>query len=211
MYENEKKAVLAAARKLREYNLISLTGGNVSLRVGEDRFLVTPSGMDYNEMNYDDVCLIDSKVNLIEGKRKPSSDSEALIYIFENMKEVNAIVHTHQPYATAVGLVCDKLPATLVTIIDANHDDVPVAPWTPSSNLGMGKVCVEYANDSLAVIMKHHGVIAFGKDMQEALYSAVYLEEGAKTYCIAKMMGNVEELPKEEIEKEKAGWQTYGQ
>lgn len=211
MYEQEKAAMLDAAKKMKEYKLISLTGGNVSMRVDENRYLVTPSGMDYDTMTPEDICLIDENASLIEGKRKPSSDSTALIYIFEHKKEVNAIIHTHQPYATAVGLVCDKLPATLVTIIDANNADVPVAPWTPSSNLGMGKICVEYSTDALAVIMKHHGVIAFGSTLEEALFSAVYLEEGAKTYCIARMMGEVEELPQEEIDKEKSGWTTYGQ
>ena len=211
MYEKEKRDVLYCARKLKEYKLISLTGGNVSMKIDDDLYLVTPSGMDYDIMTEEDICVIDKDAKVIEGKRKPSSDSSALIYIYENKPEVKAIIHTHQPWATAVGLVSDKLPATLVTLIDAAHGDVPVAPWSPSSNIGMGKVCVNYATDALAVIMKHHGVITFGGSLEEALCAAVYLEEGAKTYSIARMMGQVPELSPSDIADELNGWSDYGQ
>ena len=99
----------------------------------------------------------------------------------------------------------------MVTLIDACQGDVPVAPWTPSSDIGMGKLCVKYGNGSRAVIMKRHGVIAYGPTLADALFSAVYLEEGAKTYVMAKMLGEVTELPREEIIRELGGMERYGQ
>ena len=172
------------------------------MMVDENRYLVTPSGMLYEKMTIEDIVLIDHDCQVIEGKRKPSSDASALIYIFDHLP-VKAIIHTHQPYATAIGFNNDSLPACMVTLIDA--------PFTPSSNVGMGQLAVKYANDATALIMKHHGVIAYGKDLEEALYSAVYLEEAAKTYCMARIMGAVPELSEDEIAKESAGWLNYGQ
>lgn len=212
MYEQEKSEVLKAALEIKKCNLVSLSGGNVSLKVAEDRFLVTPSGMIYEEMTPDDVCLIDGNGTVIEGTRKPSSDSAALTYIFEHMPGIRAVIHTHQPWATAAGFLMDEIPEFLVTIIDACHNPVKVAPFTPSSAVGMGVLAVEYAGDSLAVILKHHGVITFGKDMNEALYAAIYLEESAKTLVLAKSVGvNIPPLDPELIAREKAGWETYGQ
>ena len=211
MYENEKRAVLKACMQMKEYNLISLSGGDISIKIDDDTYLVTPSGMLYEDMDYEDICVIDNKGNIKEGKRKPSSDYKALLYIFEQRKDVNAIIHTHQPYATAIGLVSDYLPATLVTLIDACKCNVKVAPWTKSSDIGMGILAIDYLGDSNAVIMKHHGVITIGKDLNEALYGAIYLEEGAKTYCIARIMDKVPELSEKEIQDELGGWDTYGQ
>lgn len=211
MFEKEKEAVLSACLKMKEYKLISLTGGNISMRIDDNTFLITPSGMLYEDMNIDDIVVVDKKGNKIEGERKPSSDIDALLYIFENMPKVNAIIHTHQPYATAIGLVNDSLPACMVTLIDAVHARINVAPWTRSQDIGMGKLVVEYAGDASAVILKHHGVVTYGGDLNEALYSAVYLEEAAKTYCMARIMGNVPELTEEEIKEEAAGWESYGQ
>lgn len=211
MYDEIKKDMLEACLKMKEYKLISLAGGNIAVRVDDGKFLVTPSAIEYDKMTYEDIVLIDEDCNVIEGYRKPSSDSSAIVYIFKHMPEVNAVIHTHQPYATAIGMVQDRLPACMVTLIDACQGDVPVAPWTPSSDIGMGKICVEYANDSRAVIMKRHGVIAYGPSLSDAIFSAVYLEEGSKAYVLAKLMGEVTELPKEEIIRELGGMDRYGQ
>lgn len=211
MYDELKKEMLEACLKMKEYRLISLSGGNVAVRVGENRFLVTPSAIEYDKMTYEDIVLIDENCRVVEGNRKPSSDSTAIVYIFQQMPEVNAVIHTHQPYATAIGMVQDRLPACMVTLIDACQGDVTVAPWTPSSDIGMGKLCVEYGRDSRAVIMKRHGVIAYGPSLADALFSAVYLEEGAKTYLLARLIGEVTELPKEEIIRELGGMDHYGQ
>ena len=211
MYEKEKQQVLDTALEIKRCGLVSLSGGNVSLRVGEGQYLVTPSGMIYEQMTADDVCLIDDDCHVIEGERKPSSDASALVYIFQHLP-VNAIIHTHQPWATACGFMTDELPDFLVTIMDACKNPVKVAPFTPSSAIGMGELAVEYTDDSLAVILKHHGVITYGEDLEEALFAAVYLEDSAKTFAIAKAMGaEIPALDPELIAKEKAGWETYGQ
>lgn len=212
MYEAEKAEVLKTALQIKQNRLASLSGGNVSMRLGENRYLVTPSGMDYEIMTPEDICLIDGQCQLVEGCRKPSSDSSALIYMFEHMPEVNAIIHTHQPWATAVGFFTDELPEFLVTVIDACRNPVKVAPFTPSSDIGMGILAVEYASDALAVILKHHGVLAYGESLQQALYSAVYLEESAQTYVLAKSMGaQIPLIAPELIRAEKEGWEHYGQ
>lgn len=212
MYKAEKAAVLNAALEIKKCGLVSLSGGNVGVRVAEDRFLVTPSGMIYAEMTPEDVCLIDGECRVVEGRRKPSSDSEALVHIFRNMPEVGAVIHTHQPWATAAGFVMDEIPECLVTIIDACGAPVRVAPFTPSSAVGMGVLAVEYAGESRAVILKHHGVITFGADLKEALYAAVYLEEGAKTVMLARMANAaIPPLDPELVAREKAGWESYGQ
>lgn len=211
MFEKEKEEVLNCARTIKENKLVSMTGGNVSARMPDGTILVTPSGMAYDVMVPEDIVAVDSKGKVLEGKWKPSSDLPALLYIFEKMPKVNAIIHTHQPYATALGLVCDKVPASLVTIIDACHSEVMVAPFTRSSDLNMGILTVEYAGDALAVILKHHGVMAYGSSIQEAMYSAIYLEETAKTFAVAMAIGQVPELSREDIEAEIAGWQEYGQ
>lgn len=212
MFEEQKKQILDAALEIKANRLISLSGGNVSMRVGENRYLVTPSGMRYETMTPADICLIDENCNVVEGTRKPSSDSSALIYMFRHMPHINAIIHTHQPWATAAGFAVNELPEFQVTIIDACRNPVKVAPFTPSSAIGMGILATEYAGDSLAVILKHHGVVAFGANMEEALYSAVYLEESAKTFVLTKAMGvEIPPLDPELVRLEKQGWETYGQ
>ena len=132
MYEKEKSMIMKACMRMKEYRLISLTGGNISLKIDDDTYLMTPSGMLYEDMTIDDLCVVDHNGKLKEGFRKPTSDAAALIYIYDHMPEVKATIHTHQPYATAIGMNNDSLPACMVTLIDANHARIHVAPWTKS-------------------------------------------------------------------------------
>ena len=100
---------------------------------------------------------------MVEGTRKPSSDSPALVYMFEHMPHINALIHTHQPYATAAGFASDQIPEFLVTLIDANG--AAGLTWRhspPSSDIGMGIMAVKYAGEARAVILKHHGIMAYG-------------------------------------------------
>lgn len=212
MFEREKAEVLQTALEMKHNRLIALCGGNVSMRLPDDTFLMTPSGMIYEDMVPEDVVHLDQNGQVLEGKRKPSSDYEALLYVFEKMPWVGGLIHTHQPYATAVGFVTDLLPACLVTQIDANRGDVRVAPFTPSGEKEMGVLTVEYAGSAWATILKHHGVMAFGPTLKDALFSAVYLEETAQTYLAARaVVPEIPQLPEELVRREADSWLHYGQ
>ena len=185
-----REQMIHAAKELKYYRLISLCGGNVSVRLDDGNFLITPSGMEYDNMQPEDICKVDRTGKVIEGKWRASSDTAAIIYIFENMPEVNAVIHTHQPYATAISLVEDEFPPCCVTQVDALRGKVNVAPFTISGDRAMGPLTCDYMEGSFAVILKNHGVMAVGVDLRKCLYAAVYLEEAAKTYCIARSMSN---------------------
>ena len=189
MTQGLKKAVIDTALKLKEYHLISLSGGNVSLRLEDGNILVTPSGMDYEAMVESDVLLMDPQGNILEGGRRPSVDTVALLYIYEHLPKVNSIIHTHQVYATAVGLIEDVLPAAVTTLANVTLGEVNVTQYSSAASVDMGIQTVEYLNDKRAVILKNHGVITVGEDLKQALYAAVYLEDAAKTYLVAKMAG----------------------
>jgi L-ribulose-5-phosphate 4-epimerase len=213
MYEKEKKEILKTALLLKEYRLIALSGGNVSLRTEKGHVLVTPSGMIYDYMVPEDVLVLDIDGNTIEGTRKVSVDTEALLYVLKNMPEVNAVIHTHQVYASAVGLVEDVLPAAVTTLPNACLGSVNVAPYSSAASLEMGINAVKYIGNRRAVILKNHGVVTIGGTLKEALYAAVYLEDAAKTYIMAKAIGTPAILDKEQVEVavDKFKPENYGQ
>lgn len=212
MYQKEKEEVIKAGIKLDRYGLIALSGGNVSCKVDEDRVLVTPSGMIYEDLASDDIILMDLSGKIIEGNRKASVDTKALLYIYNNMPEVKAVIHTHQPYATALGLVMDEFKCNLTTLANAAKGSVNVCPFSSAASEQMGIEAVENLKGKLAVILKHHGVIAVGNSLKQALYSCIYLEEAAQTYCIARSMSSdVAMMTDEQIEQAVKVFDYYGQ
>ncbi|MBI9105275.1 MAG: class II aldolase/adducin family protein [Spirochaetales bacterium] len=211
-FESERKEIIQAALKLDKYGLVALSGGNVSARMENGEILVTPSGMIYEDMIEQDVLVVDLDGNIIEGERSASVDTEALLYIFKNMPQINAVIHTHQPYATAVSLVADELPCIVTTLPNATKGAVKVLPFASAASIDMGIQTVENAGEQLAVILKNHGVIGLGSSLKEALYSCVYLEEAAKTYIYAHSVSNeVSQLTPAQVEQAVDVFKYYGQ
>lgn len=212
MFEKEKEEVIKAGMKLDRYGLIALSGGNVSVRMPSGEILVTPSGMIYEDMVIDDVLVVSLDGLILEGKRRASVDTEALLHIFKNRNDVHAVIHTHQPYATAIGLVEDEVVCNLTTLANATRGSVKVAPYSSAASLDMGIKALENLGDQLAVVLKHHGVIAIGDSLKQALYACIYLEEACKTILMAKSTGKEMALmTQDQIEAAVEVFKHYGQ
>ena len=206
MYEALKHDIIQAGILMDRYQLISLSGGN------NNHILVTPSGMIYETMVDDDVIVLNLDGSIVEGTRRVSVDTEALLYIFNHRPDVNAIIHTHQPYATAVGLIADELPCCLTTLANTSEGAVQVAGYASAASLDMGIQAVEHIGSSLSVILRNHGVVCIGTTLKQALYAAVYLEESAKTYTIARSISpNIALLNQQQIDDAIAVFNRYGQ
>lgn len=214
MFEKAKSELISAGKKLDRYGLIALSGGNLSCRMPTGELLITPSGMIYEEMVPNDIVVMDIEGAIIEGERRVSVDNVALRYIFKERPDINGIIHTHQPYATAIGLVDDEIVCNLTTLANATKGAVKVAPYSSAASIDMGIQTVNNLGDQLAVVLKHHGVVAVGSSLKEALYSCVYLEEAAKTLVLAKAYGNGKKmamLTQEQIDTAVEIFNDYGQ
>jgi len=212
MYEGEKKELIWAGKKMDHYGLIALGGGNVTVRLSTGEILMSPSGMIYEELKPDDIVVMNPDGKIIEGGRRPSSDKEALLYIMREMPEVNAVIHTHQPYATGIGLTCNEFACNLTTLANAARGSVSVAPYSAPNSKQMGENAVKYMNGKLAVILKHHGVISIGNSLKQALYACVYLEEAARTYIAARSVsGKIAQMTDKQVAAAVEIFKTNGQ
>lgn len=212
MFEKEKQKIIETGIKIDRYGLIALSGGNVSWRMSTGEILVTPSGMVYEELVEDDILVMNIDGKILEGSRRSSVDSIALLYIYKHIPKINSIIHTHQPYATAVSLIADELPCVLTTLANAVKGSVKVCPFSSAASEQMGIETVENIDGKLAVILKNHGVIAIGEDLKQALCSCVYLEEAAKTYLAARAVSsNIAFLTKRQVDEAVEVFNHYGQ
>ena len=211
MFEKEKMECIKAGMKLDRYGLIALAGGNVSMRMPSGEILITPSGMIYEDMVVDDMVVLDVNGNRIEGERKPSSDTEGILYIFRERPDINAVIHTHQPYATAISLIQDEFRADLTTLGNACRGNVKCTPYSSPGSLEMGIDTVNYLGDQLAVILSHHGVMTVGENLKTALNAAVYLEECARGYLAARACGETRHLTDEQIKQTAEIYKFVGQ
>lgn len=211
MFEEQKREMIKAGIALDRYGLIALAGGNVSARMDTGEILITASGMIYEDMTEDDIIVMDLDGKIIEGDRKPSSDTDAILYIFKHRPDLKAVIHTHQPYATAISLLEDEFRADLTTLANACGGSVKVTPFSCPGGVDMGIDTVNYLGDSLAVILAHHGVMSVGTSIKQALYAAVYLEESARAYLAARAVGPTRHLSDAQIQQAADVYKYVGQ
>ncbi|AJQ26316.1 class II aldolase/adducin family protein [Pelosinus fermentans] len=202
MLEDLRKEVLEAALQLVRYGLVTLTGGNVSGRDKESGYIaITPSGMDYEKLNPEDIVIVDSKGNMVEGKWKASVDLQDHLYIYKNKPNLYGIIHTHSPYACSFAMLHQEIPCCSTTLANEVGGSVPISKYSPVGEGGIGFSVIEAIGDKNACLLANHGVIAVGISVRHALVAAVMLEDGAKVYHLAKCKGDPIPLHPSEIEK----------
>jgi L-ribulose-5-phosphate 4-epimerase len=194
MLEKLKKEVLEANLQLPKHGLVTFTWGNVS-GINRDYGLVVikPSGVPYEELTLEDMVVVDLEGNIIEGTKRPSSDTPTHLALYRSFEHVGGIVHTHSPWATAWAQAGRSIPALGTTHADYYYGEIPCTriltkeEVTRAYELETGNVIIETFEtggiDPLAmpgVLVSNHAPFCWGKDANQAVHNAVVLEEVAK-------------------------------
>ena len=186
-FDSEKKLIVETAHELVRKGFLMATGGNLSLRVkGQNAFAITPSNYDYMKMTPEDVCILDFDLNMLEGHLKPSVESAMHGAVYQARADVNAIVHTHQVYTSALTLIKCPIPALFDEQARFLGRSVEIIPYAPSGT-GMLKntVAKHVKNHNNAFMMQNHGALVFGHDMERAVHNVEILEKCAMAYLLA--------------------------
>lgn len=188
--EELRAHVLQTARLLPKYNLVWMAGGTVCARDPQTGYVVvTPSGLDYERLTPDDMTVTDMEMNLVEGKFRPSVALNLWIGFMRTRTELNAVVHTHSPYATAFSVAYQPIPVITETMADWFGQPVQVTRYLSVEDPEFPTLPVEVMGNGYAVLLGNHGPITVGNTLEHALERAVTLEEAARTYSIARTIG----------------------
>jgi L-ribulose-5-phosphate 4-epimerase len=200
---------------LTRWGLITWTSGNVSARVpGEDKLVIKPSGVSYDDLTADTMVVCDLEGKLLQGDYLPSSDTEAHAYVYRHMPEVGGVVHTHSPYATAWAARGEPIPCSLTAMADEFGGDIPIGPFAliGSDAIGRGIVETLRGHRSPAVLMRQHGPFTIGRTAKAAVKAAVMCEDVARTMHLACQLGPVERLAASDVDALYDRYQNvYGQ
>lgn len=193
-----KKSVQEIAAKSYREGLVAGTSGNVSYYDREsNKVFITPSNVDYLEMVPEDIMVITLDGEIVEGKHKPSSEWLLHVEIYKKQPHVNSVIHTHSPYATGFAIVNEEIPLILVEMLPFLGGDVPVARFGMPGTSEVGDHAAEVLVNRNAALLQNHGVVAVGKDTYQAYIRAIYVEDAAKAYHFARLMGMPKLVPAE--------------
>ncbi len=175
-------------RLLAEFGLTSGAGGNISARDGR-LIWVKPSGLAMSELKGTDMCCVDvASGKQIEGKLKPTSELPMHLAIYRARADVQAIFHTHSPWASGVvSAGIDPRPMFAEVVNDLG--EVATVPYKMTSTQDLADAVAEAAKDHETIFLVNHGVVVLGKTMKQALFRAQVAEDAAKSFVAASVVG----------------------
>jgi len=207
-WQEEKKIVLEAAQKMLEKGLVVGTAGNVSLRLpsegGRELLAITPSSRYYDVLSVDDIQVIDFEAKPVEGNLPPSAETMLHIGIYQARKNINAIIHTHSVFASAIAVAGLDIPAILDDQVAFLGGEIKLAEHALSGSQEQVANVLIALEDRNAVLLPNHGAVGIGRTVREAFTACELIEKTAKIYLLALSTGKVNLLPAEAMEAEKA-------
>ena len=194
-----QEEVARFTRKAAEHGFVASFDGNLSLR-SSDGIYITATRTLKSDASASDICLIDLDGNLLEGERKPSSETLMHLLIYRERPDVMGVVHTHAPYATAFASARQPLDAAIFPEVILDIGPVPLAEYaTPSTEdvPNSLKSAIAWAN---GVLLANHGLVCMGGSLAEAFFRTEKLEHAAKTLIAAQTLGGAVPLKRCEVD-----------
>jgi L-fuculose-phosphate aldolase len=208
-YELERNTVLNACREMVRSNLTVGSWGNISMRCSDGNVVITPSGTNYEKSRPEDMVVTDMYGTTIDGNMRPSSEKLMHYAIYRNRPDVMAIVHTHSIYSSVLSVTDERIPPITEDTAMLLGYGVNVAEYAITGSEELAENVVRGLENNNATIMKNHGAVTVGSDMDRAVIAAQVLEKSAHIFIMAKISGTVNILPEEDVKKLRAMSEGY--
>ena len=198
-----RAAIVEFGLRMQDERLAYWTSGNVSVRVrGEpDLIAVSPSATPYDLVEPEDVALVTLDGTVVDGLGRPTSELPLHTLIYQRRPDVAAIVHTHSPAAMAMAGLGWTLPAYLTGLVEATGGTVACAPYARPGSPELADAVAGALADRGCCFLRHHGLLAIGATLPRAFQAASVTEGAADAYLRARAVGEVADLPGDEV-----GW-----
>ena len=196
-----REAICEIGRRMYERGYIAANDGNISIRIGKDRILCTPTGISKGYMTPDMHVVLNSKGEVIEGSFKPSSEIKMHLRVYAENEQVQAVTHAHPPFATSFAVAGIPLDKAITSEAVVMLGIVPVAPYATPSTQEVPDSVAPFCKKYNAVLLANHGALTWGKDITEAWFRMESLEHYAKIMHYTKGIGKENLLNSEQVKK----------
>ncbi|HEY3421234.1 MAG TPA: class II aldolase/adducin family protein [Methanomassiliicoccales archaeon] len=202
MIEEARREIVEYGKLLYQKGLTVGTAGNISLR-GEGRtMLITPTSTCKGMLDPDRLVLIDLDEGKVLSGGRPSIETPFHLALYRTRPEVNAVIHTHPAYCTALAVKGIKVqPGLTPEGLLVLGRDVPMVPYATPGTADLAKALSEAPSAAMAFLLEKHGAIAVGKDMSEAFHRMETLEFMAHLQCNVRSLGGAEQLSPAEVDR----------
>jgi L-fuculose-phosphate aldolase len=197
----QREEIVRYGRMLHERGFVAAMDGNLSVRLGNDRILVTPTCVSKGAMRPADMVIVDSEGRKVAGRRNVTSEIGMHLLIYRMRPDIQAIVHAHPPTATGFAAAGLALTEPLVCEVVMGLGCIPLARYGTPGTSELAKTLEPFVPQYDAILMSNHGVVAYGDTLEHAYMKMETVEHFAQIALVTHLLGRQQPLKEGEIEK----------
>ncbi len=211
LMQKEREEIVRFGKKMLRAQLTSGTGGNLSIfNRREGLIAISPSGIEYEELEPADVPVTNVAGQTVDGCRKPSSELGFHLSLFRKRPDINAVVHTHSVYATTMACLNWEIPAVHYLVAYSGRK-VPLAPYATFGTPELAANVAESIGSHNALLLANHGLVTVGPNLATAFAVAEEIELVARIYYQAQCIGKPVIIPDDEMARVMEKFAVYAQ
>ncbi len=186
-----KEQICEIGRRVYNRGFVAANDGNISIRVGENEVLCTPTMICKGFMKPEDLCAVDLEGHQISGRRKRTSEILLHLAIMKARPDVKAVVHCHPPHATAFAVAREPIPQCVLPEVEVFMGEVPLAPYETPGTQKFADTVLPFLKSTNTIILTNHGTVSFGKELEDAFWKSEILDAYCRILLLAKQLGGI--------------------
>src|SRR5471032_1711151 len=191
--------IVEIGRRMYARGYTASNDGNISVRLGADRLLMTPKSVCKGFMTPEMMCITDLEGRKLQGERDPSSEMLMHLEVYRQRPDVQAVVHAHPPTATGFAVAGIPLDRAVLAEVLTTLGSIPIAEYATPSTKELPEAVRKYIRAHDGMLLANHGALTVGADLFSAYYKMETIEHFAKISLVARMLGRENLLSREEV------------
>jgi len=208
--ESLRADIVEIGRRMYARGYTASNDGNISVRIGADRLLMTPKSVCKGFMTPDMMCITDLNGKKVSGDRDPSSEALMHLEVYRQRPDVNAVVHAHPPIATGFAVAGIPLDRAVLAEVLTTLGSIPIAEYATPSTAELPEAVRRYIKAHDGMLLANHGALTVGADLYSAYYKMETVEHFAHISLVARLLGRENLISREEVMRLQELRGTYG-
>ncbi len=195
-----KRDICDIGRRLYDKGFVAANDGNISVRIGPNRFLCTPTGVSKGFLKPADIAVVDDTGKQLSGNLPRTSEILLHLEIYHELSEINAVVHAHPPHATAFAVAGIPIPQNVMPEVEISIGQVPLAEYDTPGSVDLPKTILPHLrNKANTILLANHGVVTCDKSLKKAHFHLETLDMYCDILLLSKQVGNIRQISEPKV------------
>lgn len=186
-----KEQICEVGRRVYAKGFAAANDGNITIRIGENEVLCTPTMVSKGDLKPEDICKVDLEGNQLAGTKRRTSEVLLHLAVYKERPDVKGVVHCHPPHATAFAVAHEPIPKCVLPEVEVFLGEVPIAVYETPGTQRFAETITPYVRDCNTIILANHGTVTFGPDLQKAYWNSEIIDAYCKILILAKQLGPI--------------------